>query len=267
MKHQAINLVKFKALSQRLRLPLYRTVGLLESLWVFCQIQARDGDLTRFTPLEISGWLEWDGDDEKALIDALVETGWLDWDGDSLRIHDWDTHKPNWLKGVDASPRTKKRTPSDKPSDSPSVDPSESPSETPGATPPNLTQPNLTKESATHSLSAGDRFKQIWNATAGVVAVRTLSESRLTTLRKRCGEMIPTDDGEMLWLDALEWASPRKFPLRFTRGSPRNWKPDTEWILRGDSLLKVCEGKYDWERGNVQPTDNSTAGNDGERGL
>lgn len=154
MKHQAINLVKFKALSRRLKLPLYQTVGLLESLWLFCQIQARDGDLSRFSHLEIAAWLEWEGD-EQALIDALVETRWLDREGDELSVHDWQDHKPTWLKGVDG--QKSKTKPSKRPSRPPSTEPSselstqhgrESSTE-PSRQLPNLTQPNPTKPKET----------------------------------------------------------------------------------------------------------------------
>jgi len=88
MKHQAITLVKFSALSKRLSLPRCWTIGVLESLWTFACCNARDGDLSRFSALEIAGWIEWPGD-ENELIEALVETRWLDRDGDSLSIHDW----------------------------------------------------------------------------------------------------------------------------------------------------------------------------------
>lgn len=101
MKHQAINLVKFKAFCKRTKAPLCHAVGYLESLWIFAQIQARDGDLTKFTSLEIAGWIEYPGDPQE-LIDALVETRWLDRVGDRLLVHDWESHKPNWLKGSEA---------------------------------------------------------------------------------------------------------------------------------------------------------------------
>jgi hypothetical protein len=138
--HQAINAVKFKALARRLGLPMYRVVGVLESLWLFAQVQARDGDLSRFTPLELAGWIEWDGGDDAELIDALVETRWLDRDEGWLAIHDWDDHKPNYLKGSDAA-AAKRKTPKDgsrvAPKDGSRVAPKDG-SKTP---PPNLTKP------------------------------------------------------------------------------------------------------------------------------
>jgi hypothetical protein len=86
MKHSAITLLKFKCLAARLSLPLWQTVGLLESLWLFAMHHARDGNLSRFSPTDIAAWLE---------------TRWLERGGDGeLLIHDWDDHKPTWLKGV-----------------------------------------------------------------------------------------------------------------------------------------------------------------------
>lgn len=148
MKHQTITLVKFKALSKRLSLPLCWTVGVLEGLWVFACHNARDGDLSRFSNLELAGWLEYPGD-ETELIDALVETGWLDRDGDSLLVHDWNEHKPNWLKGIQG--RNEKEKPSCKPSRVPSAEPSSQPSSEPSTEPPNLTlpRPNQTQPNPT----------------------------------------------------------------------------------------------------------------------
>ncbi len=141
MKHQAINLLKFKMLSRRLKLPLWQGVGLLESLWLFAQHNARHGDLTAFGADGIACWLEWEGDPGE-LVDALVETCWLEREGERLTIHDWDEHKPNWVKGMAASPVTKPRTPSATPSATLSV----TPSAALAATPPSPPLPNLTKE-------------------------------------------------------------------------------------------------------------------------
>ena len=146
MKHQTITLVKFKALSKRLNLPLCWTVGILEGLWLFACHNARDGDLSRFSDLELAGWLEYPGT-EVELIDALVETGWLDRNGDNLHIHDWNEHKPNWLKGIQG--RSEKEKPSRKPSCVPSPEPSTEPSAVPSTEPPNLTLPNQTKPNET----------------------------------------------------------------------------------------------------------------------
>ena len=128
MKHQTILNVKFSNLQRRLKLPRCYTVGVLECLWIFTQTNARSGELGRFSADEIAAWLEWPGEPGE-LIEALVETGWLDRDGDQLAVHDWATHMPTWLKGVNA------RQP---------VEPSCTPSCKPSVQLPNPTQPNPT---------------------------------------------------------------------------------------------------------------------------
>jgi hypothetical protein len=148
MKYQTINLVKFKALGKRLGLPMYQCVGLLESLWLLAQIQARDGDLSKFSNLEIAGWIEWPGD-ESALVDALVETHWLDRKDGLLAIHDWDEHKPTWLKGVEARGKGKVCE-KNKPSSKLSTEPSSKLSSIHSVEPPNLTK---TSKNTGHSSS------------------------------------------------------------------------------------------------------------------
>lgn len=163
MKHQAINSLKFKLLARRLRVPLWQAVGLLESIWLLAQHDARDGDLTHHGAAGIAAWVEYDGDAEDlvaALVGDVPGHGWLDWVDGRLVIHDWAEHRPNWLKGLDASSATKKgskrsrkQTPADAPDEandsrSPSASPSATlgaalsetlsvaPSATPSATPP-----------------------------------------------------------------------------------------------------------------------------------
>lgn len=144
MKHQTINLVKFKAFCKRISQPMCHAVGYLETLWIFAQIQARDGDLSKFSALEIAGWIEYPGDPQ-TLIDALVECRWLDRDGDRLTIHDWESHKPNWLRGVEAKAEAREAA---KPE--PGADPgTEPPKPKPKPKPkPSLPQPSLTVSAA-----------------------------------------------------------------------------------------------------------------------
>ncbi|MCR9294418.1 MAG: hypothetical protein NXI32_17000 [bacterium] len=151
MKHQTITLVKFKALQKRLQAPLCHVVGYLESLWLFAQINARDGDLSKFTALELAGWIEYPGDPSE-LIEALVETRWLDRETsesgvERLSIHDWEQHCPNWLKGISSRSENPGRfQPGPGPSTGagplPSSGPGTGPGPLPGNGPPNLTQPN-----------------------------------------------------------------------------------------------------------------------------
>ena len=141
LKHQTLTLVKFDTFRRRLKLPRCYAIGVLESLWLFAQTNARDGYLSRYTNEEIAAWLEWPGDDEE-LIQALVDLRWLDiydpkdGQGRGLRIHDWEKHCPNWLKGVQAR------------------QPSAAPGAALGAQPPNPTLPNPPHPSPTLPLGS-----------------------------------------------------------------------------------------------------------------
>jgi hypothetical protein len=97
---------KFRGLAKALKLKQFEAVGVLESLWMMaCQFAGDDGDLSRFTPQEIADWMDWTRDAE-GLIQALIEHRWLDSDGGSLSVHDWQDHKPHYLKD-----RERKKTP------------------------------------------------------------------------------------------------------------------------------------------------------------
>lgn len=198
MKHQTVTLVKFKALSRRLGVPMYRTVGILESLWLFAQHNAKDGNLSEFSALEIAGWLEWEGG-ENELIDALIETRWLDREGDSLQIHGWHEHKPNYLKGADASPAIKKRPPSD----SPSGPPSEGHLTEPNLTEPrNLTEPNHKFDSNRIEASRGDQRE---------ISVSEFAEVR--TEAQRVGKIIgpPKSQNDRELVYKVVWLSLNRF--------------------------------------------------------
>jgi hypothetical protein len=160
LKHLAITLVKFKALQRLLNAPLCHAVGYLETLWIFAQLQAREGDLTKFSALEIAGWVEYPGDPDE-FIEALVKTRWLERVDDRLMIHDWNEHKPNWLKGVSSRPSNGlSNLPSPEPGNGPSPEPTPPP---PKPKPkPSLSQtiPNQTMPSLAYADLAGDAGEQ-----------------------------------------------------------------------------------------------------------
>jgi hypothetical protein len=90
-------------------------------------------------------------------------------------------------------------------------------------------------------------FVKTWNACTGVVCIRG---ANLTTKRRKALRTRLADSG-WDWRVALQ-----KFPLRLTVSNPGGWKPDVDWFLKPDSVQKILEGKYDWEKkqnGN-QPT-------------
>lgn len=99
MKKAAIMNIKFEMLSSLLQLTRWQTVGILETLWLFCQHHAYDGELSKFSAVKIAAWFGWT-DDPQRLIDSLVESGWVDRVDNMLVVHDWSDHAPNWVKGA-----------------------------------------------------------------------------------------------------------------------------------------------------------------------
>jgi hypothetical protein len=88
---------KFRRLQKQLRLPQYAVVGLLEMLWMMTSQYADDGDISKFTSQEIADYCDFEGDAD-SLVDGLVACRWIDRDADSLRIHDWEDHRPSYVE-------------------------------------------------------------------------------------------------------------------------------------------------------------------------
>ena len=194
-------------------MPRCYTVGVLECLWIFTQTNARSGELGRFSADEIAAWLEWPGEPGE-LIKALVETGWLDRDGDQLAVHDWATHMPTWLKGVNA------RQP---------VEPSCTPSCTPSVTLPNLTQPNPTNNRSIER--AGDKViisKEEFGAVRG--DCRAVAD----LLNGRPGQRLSEENHRMV---------ERAVPLVVYRFESKHWLKELAMAVRQKRDLK-CPAAY-----------------------
>lgn len=100
MKMTAPQSLKFSKLKRRLALPHWQAVGLLESIWLFTQVNAPAGDIGRHTDEDIAAGIEWHGDPTQ-LIDALIDCGWLDRsEAHRVIVHDWQDHVPKYLKGA-----------------------------------------------------------------------------------------------------------------------------------------------------------------------
>jgi len=89
----------------------------------------------------------------------------------------------------------------------------------------------------TGSPTVGDEFLDSWNKSPGVVPIRKLTDDRKKSLAARL------KDKKWDWREALA-----KFPLRLFASDPSGWKPDADWFLRPDTVTKILEGKYDWEK-------------------
>ncbi len=104
MKAGTHNHLKVKRLKRLLGVPLYRVVGILETLWLLCADCCDEGNIGKFTDEEIADYLEWDGD-ASALVRALADSGWTDPDETHRYIiHDWLEHCPDYI-----SERVRKR--------------------------------------------------------------------------------------------------------------------------------------------------------------
>lgn len=79
----------------------------------------------------------------------------------------------------------------------------------------------------------------VWNATPGTIKARVVRGTREKIARARLS------DPEWTWREALA-----KFPLRLCQSDPGGWQPDLDWFLRPESVNRILEGKYDWEKAN-----------------
>lgn len=147
MKTGTLDKMKFMVLKNRLQLPRYVVIGLLEGLWYLTATNAQTGDVGRFKNTEIAAWLEWPGDADQ-LIEAFCEAGFLDTsEKHRLIVHDWCEHAPDHLKSN--LKRWGKTFAKDNPSDAPMDDPEDSPmDDPPDQTRPDPVKPDQTKPSS-----------------------------------------------------------------------------------------------------------------------
>lgn len=98
MKREGTEHPKLLLLMDRLDLPRYAAVGLLELLWHWTARYAAVGNIGRYTNAMIARGIHWDGDPDE-LIGALVDCGWLDQsEAHRLVVHDWADHADEAVK-------------------------------------------------------------------------------------------------------------------------------------------------------------------------
>jgi len=91
---------KLKALQSLLQCGFPQTIGLLELLWNFTGQHSPQGNIGKWSDVEIAGACEWDGDPE-VFVQALVTSRFLDaHPHHRLVVHDWEEHCPRWVKAV-----------------------------------------------------------------------------------------------------------------------------------------------------------------------
>lgn len=95
---------------------------------------------------------------------------------------------------------------------------------------------------------AAVEFMATWNATKGVRPIRKLG-NRAASLKSRLAE------SDWDWRSALA-----KFPLKCFASDPSGYIPDLEFFLRPETVNKILEGKYDWEKNNGRQQRTLTTG-------
>lgn len=74
-----------------------------------------------------------------------------------------------------------------------------------------------------------------WNALLGIRKIRAITPKRRKLLQKRLSER------------SWDWkAAMAHFPLQCFQDD--GWRPGFDWFLREDTVNKILEGNYDWEK-------------------
>lgn len=201
MKTGTLDKMKFMVLKNRLQLPRYVVIGLLEGLWYLTATNAHTGDVGRFKNSEIAAWLEWPGDADQ-LIEAFCEAGFLETsEKHRLIVHDWCEHAPDHLKSN--LKRWGKTFAKDNPSDVPMDDPKDSPMDDP----PDQTRPDPVKPDQTKPSSC-----------LGAGVLKSGKDWGDSVFKNLAGEHLP--DNEILddWLKFATDSQRAKSPLFKTSG-------------------------------------------------
>jgi len=260
MKAGTHNHMKTKRLKRLLGIPLYRAVGILETIWLLCADCCDEGNIGKFTDEEIADYLEWDGDASE-LVRALSDSGWTDSDKDSrLVVHDWLEHCPEYIKdrvrkrearsvkvAKTGNDFNKQRTYEQSEPDKTGQDRTKT-GHDPATTV--YSQPIPTQPIPTNPIICGDKesdkescliteFVKAWNDTPGTTRIERLKKGkRLSSLQARLKE------SDWRWKQALA-----KFPLKCF-ADDGGFTPHLEWFTRPDTVDSIIEGKYDWQKTN-----------------
>jgi len=98
VKHGTPAHPKMHDLSERIKMPLFAAVGIMESLWHYAGDFSPRGDIGRASETAIARALDWRKKPADLLV-ALVESKWLDEDPEhKLIVHDWPDHAQDWVK-------------------------------------------------------------------------------------------------------------------------------------------------------------------------
>lgn len=91
---------KFALLQRRLSIGPALAAGILEGVWHLAATFDPEHGRLPYTDDELAAWLGVDlAADE--LLAALVDGRWLDHDEQGLLVHDWDDHKPGYIRDAE----------------------------------------------------------------------------------------------------------------------------------------------------------------------
>tara|TARA_R100001129_G_scaffold175548_2_gene148670 strand:+ start:1176 stop:2039 length:864 start_codon:yes stop_codon:yes gene_type:complete len=225
MKSNALNHPKTIRLKARLNLATWEAVGILDTLFIFTAVHAPTGFIGKWRNEEIAVFLDYKGDADE-LFNALVESGYLEFDDDGLLwVHDWDDHKPKYIKDRETKAIKRKEN---KVGD---ATPTNSAASASYQAKPSQAKPKIKKVDN----EVIENFTQAWNTAKGNRPIH-----RMTTPRKR---LIATRAENPEWLEDYPKAL-AKFPLpAFSDGK---WSPNIKWFLRPDTVAEIIEGRYDF---------------------
>lgn len=226
MKSNALTHPKTIRLKARLNLATWQAVGILDTLFIFTAVHAPTGFIGKWRNEEIAVFLDYKGDADE-LFNALVESGYLEFDDDGLLwVHDWDDHKPKYIKDRETKAIKRKEN---KVGD---ATPTNSAASASYQAKPSQAKP-LKRVNDKPQLI--EEFTKRWNSTKGNEPIH-----RLTNARRRLFDVRVAQEG---WVDDYPLAL-AKFPLpAFSDGK---WTPNIKWFLRPDTVSEIIEGRYNF---------------------
>ena len=105
MKHSTPQLLKFKQLQRELSAPLFKVIGILETIWNYANAT---GQYQFECASDIEAIIEWDGE-AGACSDALIKHGWIDQIDGGYEIHDYIENAPEFVKQRDRQRKYRER--------------------------------------------------------------------------------------------------------------------------------------------------------------
>lgn len=105
MKHSTPQLLKFKQFQRELSAPLFKAIGILETLWNYANAT---GQYQFESAGDIEAIIEWDGE-AGACSDALIKHGWIDQIDGRYEIHDYIENAPEFVKQRDRQRKYRER--------------------------------------------------------------------------------------------------------------------------------------------------------------